>query len=102
MSTFASQARAGTGANYQQWEYAMIGPFKHDGRMVGHFPKLFRYTSDGIEEQEIPHSGGSPQQYQVAARLIAQLGMDGWEMSGCGNVGQNLHVIYFKRPRQPA
>ena len=32
------------------------------------------------------------------AQVIAQLGSDGWEMVGCGNVSEDFHTLYFKRP----
>jgi hypothetical protein len=50
------------------------------------------FTEDGAVRQELVHSP------DALAQVIARLGKDGWEMVGCGNVGDAQHAIYFKRP----
>ncbi len=32
------------------------------------------------------------------AKVLAQLGDEGWEMVGCGAVFASGHFLYFKRP----
>jgi hypothetical protein len=32
-------------------------------------------------------------------RLLNKLGMEGWEMAGCGNLSGSTHRLYLKRPR---
>jgi hypothetical protein len=33
----------------------------------------------------------------ILSQTIASLGVDGWEMVGCGNTAELSHAIYFKR-----
>jgi hypothetical protein len=40
----------------------------------------------------------NPDDQNALALAIAGLGVEGWEMVGCGNGIGDGHVVYFKRP----
>jgi len=80
----------------QRWEYCVVGYIK--GRLEGDYPRLIMLTNRGQEQRRIEGTRELLER-DVLAQTIARLGEDGWEMVGCGNVGEHTHVIYFKRPK---
>lgn len=89
----------------QKWEYCAIGPIKDAlGNWLGSSPRLYSFLPEGLRRDSI----GKPimlasKQADVLARIIAQLGDDGWEMVGCGSAGDEhgiVHYLYFKRAKQ--
>jgi hypothetical protein len=81
----------------QKWEYCAIidvggkitGPSIHTKDNSG----LFFFTRDGAKSSQF-----KAKNIESIAQVIAYLGQEGWEMSGCGNTGDAFHHIYFKRP----
>ena len=80
-----------------RWEYCVIKGF-----CKGFCRSLtFEYFTRDGPKQELP--GDLVNLYDstgvnLVARLIAQLGEEGWEMVGCVNTDTSDHSIYFKRP----
>ena len=78
----------------QKWEYAAITNVHNhsitSGRATGweHFTHL---TASGPQVTELSDDNKS------LSQLIAKLGVEGWEMVGCGNTGESHHTVYFKR-----
>lgn len=81
-----------------KWEYCSIYPVYYDREQGWLVPGLlgikgykgtFMISGATREKLENPNA---------LAQKITQLGQEGWEMSGCGTVSRNQHVIYFKRP----
>ena len=35
---------------------------------------------------------------KVEMDLLGDLGLQGWEIAGCGNTSEWTHIVYFKRP----
>lgn len=88
----------------QQWEYCMVGPIRsNDNKFDGAYPQLTHLTDKGVDSVRIrpPMTGERGLDYSLA-KTIAELGAEGWEMVGCGNVAVDMHFLYFKRPRQAA
>jgi hypothetical protein len=80
----------------QRWEYCTIGPFK--GPAEGDVPRLVQFTREGPKTIRLDKPLGIGEAGTIS-QAIARLGDEGWEMVGCGNVGQVLHILYFKRPK---
>jgi len=81
----------------QKWEYCAITGISGGGNLL--FPVtnpsnaiLVKFTG---EKQEW---GGGVNDHDHLAQIIARLGIEGWEMVGCGNIRENIHAMYFKRP----
>ena len=81
----------------QEWEYCVIGPIKKEGQ--GHYPVLAHLTQKGRQAHKIRRTKET-KEADVLAMTIAGLGDAGWEMVGCGNIGLDVHSLYFKRPKQ--
>ena len=81
----------------QKWEYCVVGPIKELGGLpAGQYPKISYYTPEGRKGTQIKGDFGET---EAIAKVVANLGCDGWEMVGCGSVNEaTLHFIYFKRP----
>jgi|WetSurMetagenome_2_1015567.scaffolds.fasta_scaffold212708_2 hypothetical protein len=60
--------------------------------------KKFEYCYLSYESGEITFSNGQliPIDLNHCGSAFEDLGKNGWEMVGCGNVG-SMHVVYFKR-----
>ena len=86
----------------QKWEYCLL-------TMV--------YSSPGVKKKGVSYFGLksngalcilTPDGTQVVnakigdtedlARIISNLGLEGWEMVGAGIVNERSHALYFKRP----
>ena len=80
----------------QKWEYCAVTDIS--GQSSGGFgvcgAHFVTFTLDGLHA-----TTGRPPDTQLVVQRIAELGMDGWEMVGCGNVGEYTHTLYFKRPK---
>jgi hypothetical protein len=91
----------------QKWEYCCVGPIKADvGSWKGHYPYLRFFEPDGLHDKRIKGERGLTEEAVLAA-TVAHLGEEGWEMVGCGIVGDLSagsgdlkHLLYFKRPKQ--
>ena len=78
----------------QKWEYcAIVGISRNNEKLFPYYPGIWHFTDLGIQASRIH----SPEADEVA-KTIAQLGEQGWEMVGAGNVSDNYHTLYFKRP----
>jgi hypothetical protein len=62
--------------------------------------RKFEYCQLSYKTCEITFSNGqiTPVDRDNCGSAIDDLGKKGWEMVGCGNVG-NSHIVYFKRER---
>jgi hypothetical protein len=62
--------------------------------------KKFEYCQLSYEIGEITFSNGQiiPIDKNNCGSAFENLGKEGWEMVGCGNIGQT-HIVYFKRER---
>jgi hypothetical protein len=86
----------------QKWEYcAVVGRAKNDRKLHPTWPAVWHFTINGVLVHEIKSDEAS-----LVAKAIAQLGEEGWEAFGTGSTGggsagnsQNIHVMYFKRPK---
>lgn len=60
--------------------------------------KKFEYCYLSCESGEITFSDGKITQIDLnhCRSAFDELGKNGWEMVGCGNV-KNTHVVYFKK-----
>jgi hypothetical protein len=78
------------------WEYCAVKGIR--GLDIGkrdlqtYNPAVWCFTSEGVETVEI-----KGREAAEVGRTIAQLGHEGWEMVGCGNLYADTHVVYFKR-----
>ena len=85
-----------------KWKYCTITGCKTGSathQFDTHYPKITYFTSEGRNTESL--GGSRPDglyEANAVARLIAQLGEEGWEMVGCGNTAEVTHSIYFKRP----
>jgi len=72
----------------QKWEYCAIEyrTFPTPKSLMHEFNTVIGVQSHKINDT--PTMGAT----------IAQLGMQGWELVGCGIVAATAHNIYFKRP----
>jgi len=81
-----------------KWEYCAVHSVLADAKYQyltcydGWQRALDYFTVTGGNRTEIKKGP------DALAQAIAELGEQGWEMVGCGNV-YTFHVIYFKRPK---
>lgn len=89
-----------------KWEYCAVGPIKNQPRdeLKGNHPNLYLFTKDGLSTTKLEESLSGKGKRDDIAKIIAKLGLEGWEMVGLGTVTLNLmshiqpgHLIYFKR-----
>ena len=82
----------------QRWEYASLdivvtnpgGLFQvTSARLI-----LFQYPKAKVIHIQPDKSQGDKNVAEAAFRILAQMGLDGWEMVGA----QGEHILYFKRP----
>jgi hypothetical protein len=80
----------------KKWEYCVISL---DGDTPGRFRIL---TADSIISREIQSNKnyGDSSHFDAALRTIAELGAEGWEMTGVTSLPTSPYTIYFKRPTQ--
>lgn len=91
------------------WEYCIVGPLQWAGHGVG----AQGGSLAGMHPTITVLKPGQPQmiskinkqpgmaEHDVVMSLIAQLGVDGWEMVTSAQVGVSaavFHFLYFKRP----
>ena len=74
-----------------RWEYCYIKPGFPDWEFVS-------MTPDVLKRYEVrkDKSKGDKEVWDPINRLVAQLGLDGWEMCGVGPSGD----LWFKRPKE--
>ena len=79
-----------------RWEYcAVVGIDRrslNSRDLYPHWPALWYFTSTGVRQRDIRGD-----EVNEAARTIATLGDEGWEMVGVG--GTSGDILYFKRPK---
>lgn len=82
----------------QKWEYCVVGHLWGFSKgLETYFPFIGYFKDNGLDETSLK---GKPEMQRVAS-VIAKLGNEGWEMSGCGRTGTRGlpgHLLYFKRP----
>ena len=81
----------------QKWEYCVVGPLSGTVRgLDSNHPYIGYFNDKGLVETSLK---GKDEMHRVAS-VIAKLGNEGWEMSGCGIAGLSTssHFLYFKRP----
>jgi len=85
----------------QKWEYCVVGPVKSnslgDRSFWGHYPNKLFLTGEGRRGAVIEGSG--KKEADNLAKAISELGDEGWELIGTGNVAEDAHFLYFKRPK---
>jgi hypothetical protein len=82
-----------------KWEYCAVGAIHKMSRNFDtSYPVLWYFTVAGVRAVDI--TGGAKQEPFETARIVAELGDEGWEMvaSGSANEGYN-HILYFKRQK---
>ncbi|MEI7554984.1 hypothetical protein [Candidatus Chlorohelix sp.] len=80
-----------------KWEYCcVIGMGKLMRNLEPSFPAIWFFREDGIEIVDIK----SKTEGNDVAKVIARLGLEGWEMVGAGNNGTEHHSLYFKKPKE--
>jgi hypothetical protein len=81
----------------QKWEYCAIAGVHAsipEADLYALFPTLQIFSKEGTKYKEI-----SKDDPDDLGKIIADLGEQGWEMVGCGSVGNGgTHALYFKRP----
>jgi hypothetical protein len=79
--------------NMQNWEYCAVTYITGDTTVVSEYysSHLIMFGPHGIQATKLANDSHS------VAQAIAALGMDGWEMVGCGNSRESYHNLYFKR-----
>lgn len=65
-----------------KWEYCALKDPVHE-------PKLVYYNKNGTVVKDLDSD--------AVGQCIAELGEDGWEMSGSANLSAIKHIVYFKR-----
>lgn len=82
-----------------KWEYCAVAgiyKFQHHREFDTTYPAVWYFTLDGVRTVEI--TGGNIKENIETARVIAQLGEEGWEMTGCATMSEGTyHILYFKR-----
>jgi hypothetical protein len=75
------------------WEYCAVVEIRTGGRDLTPVPPaIWYFTPEGVQVVEFQDNHQVPQ-------IIAQLGQQGWEMVGTGNVAGGGQAVYFKRPK---
>lgn len=83
----------------QKWEYCVIGKITN-GRLDVSNPVAYRITNKGFElMSDFRNRQKGISELAAVGQFIAQLGEDGWEMTGVGNASEFYHCLYFKRPK---
>ena len=85
----------------QKWEYCAVAGIKRDLRKFrGISPEIWKFTINGIEETDIGENFKYVNEASAeTAKIIAQLGQQGWEMVGIGYSNHyDENILYFKRP----
>jgi hypothetical protein len=77
----------------QKWEYCAIVGIRwgqNKKNLWAYYPNLWQFTTEGHKETKIadPELG----------KTIAQLGEQGWELTGVGLLKEEQNILYFKRP----
>lgn len=103
----------------QKWEFSVLGPIynivgpaKWNGqRNISYYPTQLTFGVDKGERSFIYEMEGNQDGNLV--RLIAEMGLNGWEMVGTGpvelpaernlfgeptKITPTMHLLYFKRP----
>lgn len=95
----------------QNWEYGVIlgftgfpGYLKNENEAATDFrtykPCFYRLTAQGAEMvTDFSKRPRGVSEADAVAQLIAQLGDEGWEMVGSGNLSVWIHSLHFKRPK---
>ena len=79
----------------QKWEYCAITHIgSNDRGLITTLDSstLEAFTTSGVRFTELGNFG-------EVAQTVAELGMEGWELAGCGNTSEHSHTLYFKRLR---
>ena len=58
-----------------------------------HNPKLVYYFDNKVVVETLGKESND------VGQCIAKLGEEGWKMSGCANLTEHTHVIYFKKQK---
>lgn len=85
-----------------RWEYAAVSRAGYTGSSRGGIYWISYFKETGVEIVEIEEKA-SEQQGMQAAKALAKLGEEGWEMVGTGELPvrtSKVEAIYFKRPKQ--
>ena len=91
----------------QKWEHCAVVGMRVDAEKLDpRYPAIWYFNPEGLKVVSLSKSGtekgGPPFQLKKEAnevsKAIARLGMEGWEMVGCGTTAQVTHTLYFKRP----
>ena len=87
----------------QKWEYCTLGPIEFSStsfKWVPNEPTRIKFTRNGMAEEgfKIDQASSLKDVQDEVAKVLAQLGDEGWEMVGCGAVFASGHFLYFKRP----
>lgn len=79
-----------------KWEFCSIYPIEEYRHWLVPYGEGYKenFTVEGGTREEVPDDPHD------LAKLIAQLGEEGWELVGCGNVSEVRHALYFKRPKE--
>jgi soluble P-type ATPase len=80
----------------QRWEYCAIVRVSatSGGRLVASTERTVHYFTDH-HVKIVKVNADDPDALGLS---ISDLGVQGWEMVGCGNTGGESHTVYFKRP----
>lgn len=86
----------------QKWEYCIIDGIETQTLIspaVGGWFYKGLMTGKGIELADYNCKLTGLTKGDTVSQCIAQLGDDGWEMVGAGNMSESRHCLYFKRPK---
>jgi len=90
----------------QKWEYLVVSDIRNDSsvqisKMTNKGNELVKYFYDKAESAPVQqvYFEGVQSVHEATVQLIAQLGDEGWEMVGAGNIHHSSHCLYFKRPK---
>jgi hypothetical protein len=85
-----------------KWEYCVIGPVTIgvgvNAAIEGQNASVMRLTYEGVKRAKIEKQKKDDR--DMLAWNIDNLGDEGWELIGCGNVGVSAHFLYFKREKK--
>ncbi len=85
----------------QKWDYLLVLGLYNYQRAKTNFPKAYRITSKGFElVSDFKDRPNNISEEAAVGQFIAQLGEDGWEMTGAGNTNPSVHCLYFKRAKE--
>jgi hypothetical protein len=97
---------------HQKWEYCVItGIDTSRGGFYTYYPQLTLFSLEGIRlvqdlgdqsRKNRPTGWENTREVDYVAHIIAELGLDGWEMVGAGTGssadGTGPQCLYFRRP----